>query len=102
MQASKTATGGSNAIALAEVLRVRSERLHRFPLGVDPRFQREYVLQLRASMLADIPEREIANVHAMNYKRTGDAQDIGGIIRAEFPVLAEDGDALALEEMVEE
>ena len=102
MQASKTAIGSSNAIALAKVLRVRRERLHCRLLGVDSRLQHEHVSQLRAAMLADIPEREITNVHAMDHKRTGDAQDIGGIIRAELPVLAQDSDAIPLEELVED
>ena len=52
-------------------------------------------------MLADIPERKIANIHAMDDKRAGDAQDVGRIVRAEFLILGEDGDPLALKEMVE-
>jgi hypothetical protein len=38
-------------------------------------------------MLADIPEREIAVVHAMNDKRAGDTQNVRRIVRAEFLVL---------------
>ncbi len=102
MQASKTATEGSNAIVLPEVLGVLGQRLHRRPLGVDPRLQREHVLQLRAAMLADISERQFADVHAMNNKRAGDAQDIRCIVRTEFLLLGDDSNPLALEEMAED
>src|SRR5438132_10705566 len=37
------------------------QRGHRLSLGVDLRLQRQYVLQLRTAVLADIPEGEVAN-----------------------------------------
>src|SRR5262245_11329233 len=101
MQASKTATEGSNAIALPEVLGILSECLHCLLLSVDLRLQRQHVLELRAAMLADIAEREIADIHAMNDKGTGDAQDARRVVRAELLVLREDGNTPALEETAE-
>src|ERR1700732_5399862 len=97
MQASKTATESSNVIALLEVLGIFGERLHRGLLGVDLCLQFQHVLQLRTTMFADIAERQIANVHAMNDERAGDAEDARRIVRAKFLVLGEDGDPLALE-----
>ena len=70
MQASKTATEGSNAIALREVLGVLGKPLQRLPLGVHLRLQGQYVLQLGTAVLADISEGEIANVHAMHDERS--------------------------------
>ena len=61
MQASKTATAGSNAIALAEVLGILGQRRHRRLLGVELGLQRQHVFQLRPAMLSDVPTaREIA------------------------------------------
>jgi hypothetical protein len=45
MQESKTAIDGSNAMATREVLGVVGERLHRRLLSVDPRLQRQHILQ---------------------------------------------------------
>ena len=101
MQASKTATEGSNAIAPPEVLGVLGQRLHRRPLGVDLRLQRQHVLQLRPPMLSDIPERQIADVHPMNHERAGDAQKVGRSVWAELLVLGEDRDPFTLKEMAQ-
>jgi hypothetical protein len=99
MQASKTATEGSNAIALPEVLGVLGQRLQRRLLGVDLCLQRQHVLQLRPPMLSDIPERKIANVHPMDDARTGDNQDVGRIVWAELLILGEHSDPFPLKEM---
>src|SRR3954468_14995609 len=101
MQASKTATEGSNAMALSEVLSVLGECLHGRLLGVDPHLECEHVRQLGAAVFADKPERQIANVHAMDDKRARDAQDSRCVIRAEFLVLGEHCNAAALNEMTE-
>src|ERR1700693_6241964 len=101
MQASKIATEGSNAIALPEILGILGERLHRCLPGIDPRLQRQHVFQLRAAMLADIAEREVADVHAMHDERARDTQNVRRVVRTELPVLGQDGDTLALEEMAE-
>ena len=89
-KASKTATEGSNAIALPEVLGILSERLHRLSLGVHLCLQCQHVLQLRAAMLADISEWQIANIHAMHHARSGDSKDVCCVIRTEFLILGED------------
>src|SRR6266702_5015020 len=101
MQESKTAIDGSNAIAPPEVLSVVGECLHCRSLRVGPRLQRQHLLELRAAMLADISEREVACVHAMNDQRSRDSQDICRVVRTEFPILGEDRDTLPLEEMAD-
>ncbi len=101
MQASKTATDGSNAIAPPEVLGVLGQRFHRRPLGVDLCLQRQHVLQLRPAMLSDIPEGKVADVHSMDDERTGDAQDVGCVVWAELLILGKHGDSSALNKMAE-
>src|SRR5208283_157393 len=101
MQASRTATVGLNAIVLPKVLGVFGQRLHRRLLGVDPRLQRKNVLQPRPAVLADIPERTIANVHPVDDERTGDPEDVSGIVWTQLLVLDEDSDTLPLDKMVE-
>src|ERR1043166_3877659 len=56
-------------------------------------------VKLGAAVLADIAEREITDVHTMNDPRARDAQDVGGLVRAELLVLSKHGDALALKQM---
>jgi hypothetical protein len=94
MQESRTAIDGSNAIAPPEVLCVVGERFHCRSLRVSPRLQRQYVLKLRAAMLANISEREVASVHAMHDQRSRDSQDVCRVVRAEFLILGEDRDTL--------
>src|SRR5437899_2787051 len=101
MQASKTATEASSAMALPEVLGVLGERLHRGLLGLNPRLQRQYVLDLRAAVLADISERQVADIHAMYDQRPGDSQNVSRVVRTEFLILGEDGDTFSLKKMAE-
>src|SRR5882724_6030250 len=101
MQESKTAIDGSNAIAPPKVLCVVGERLHCRSLRVSPRLQRQHVLQLRAAMLANISEREVAYVHTMHDQRSRDSQDICCVVRTEFLILSDDRDTLTLQEMAE-
>src|SRR5712664_1307986 len=101
MQESKTAIDGSNAIAPPKVLSVVGERFHCRSLRVSPRLQRQHVLKLRAAMLANISEREVASVHVMHDQRSRDSQDICRVVRTELLILGEDRDTLALEEMAE-
>src|ERR1700704_241474 len=81
MQESKTAIDGSSAIAPPKVLSVVGERFHCRSLRVSPRLQRQHVLELRAAMLANISEREVASVHAMHDQRSRDSQDICRVVR---------------------
>ena len=94
MQASKTATEGSKAIALPEVLGILSERLHRLPLSVHLCLQCQHVLQLRPAVLSHISERKLADVHPMHDQRTGDTQDVRGIVWTKFPILGKERDPL--------
>src|SRR6267378_6844382 len=101
MQESRTAIDGSNAIAPPKILCVVGERFHCRSLRFSPRLQRQHVLKLRAAMLADISEREVASVHAMHDQRSRDSQDICRVVRTELLILGEDRDTLPLEEMAE-
>src|SRR5262245_1365136 len=49
-------------------------------------------------MLADIPKRQIAQIHPVDNERAGDPQNVGCVVRAEFSVFREHGDSLALKE----
>src|SRR5947207_9254329 len=101
MQASKTATDGSSAMAPPEVLGVLGERFHCGLLGLDPRLQCKYVLELCAAMLADIPERQVADVHAMNDQWSGNSQDVSRVVWTELLILGEDSDTFPQEEVTE-
>src|SRR5207237_7529215 len=101
MQASKTATDGSSAMAPPEVLGVLGERFHRGLLGLDPRLQCQYVLQLRTAMFADISVRQVADVHAMHDERSRNTQDVSRVVWTELLILGEDSDTFPLEEMAE-
>src|SRR6516165_10095914 len=101
MQASKTATEGSSAMAPPEILGVFGERLHRGLLGFDPHLQRQYVLQLCTTMLAHISKWQITDVHAMYDEWSRDSKNVGRVVRAELLIFREDGDPFALEEMAE-
>jgi hypothetical protein len=68
-----------------ERLGILRQRIESRPLGIDLCLQRQHVSQLRTTVFADIPEWEIADVHAMNDERAGDTQDIHCIVRAEVP-----------------
>ncbi len=81
MQASKTATEGSNAMALFEVLGIVSERLHGGGLRVDLGLQGEDVFQRCATMLPDIAKGEIADVHAVHHQRRRDADGMPATVR---------------------
>jgi hypothetical protein len=61
-------------MAPPEVLGILGERLHRGVLGLDPHLQYQHVLELCAAMLTDIPEGQVADVHAMNDQRSGNSQ----------------------------
>src|SRR5271165_6470440 len=54
-----------------------------------------------SGVLADIPERKIANVHPVDDERTGDPEDVSGIVWTQLLVLDEDSDTLPLDKMVE-
>ena len=83
------AADGSNAVAPPEVLGVVGECLHCCLLGLDPRLQRQDVLQLRTAVLADISERQVPEVHPMHDQWSGDSQDICRVVWTEFLVLGE-------------
>jgi len=47
-------------------LRILRERVECRLLGLDLRFERQHILQLRATVLADISKRQVADVHAVH------------------------------------
>jgi hypothetical protein len=81
MQASKTTTEGSNAMALFEVLGIVGERLHGRELRVDFGLQGEDVFQRCPTMLPDVAKGEIADVHAVHHQRTRDADGMPPTVR---------------------
>jgi hypothetical protein len=86
-------------MAPLQVLRVLGECRHCSPLSIDSGLQRKDVPQLRSAVLAHIPEREIADIHAMDDKRTRDSEDARRIVRAEFLIFCKDCNPFALEQM---
>jgi hypothetical protein len=50
-------------------------------------------------VLAHIPEREIAVVHAMDDKRTRDSEDVCRMVRAAFLIFSKDSNPFTLEQM---
>jgi hypothetical protein len=52
-------------------------------------------------MLTDISERQISDVHPMNDQRSRDSQDVCRVVRTDFLLLGEHGDAFALKKMDE-
>lgn len=101
MQASQIAMDGLNAMAPPEILGIRSKSFHRCLLRIDLCLKRQHVLQLRPAVFSDIAKRKITDVHPMDDKWTGNAQDVGRVIWTEFLLLGEDGNPLTLEEGTE-
>ena len=88
-------------MALPEIVGILRKSRHRRPLGVEPRLQRQHVLQFCPTVPSDTSKRKIADVHPVDDKRTRNAQDRSRIIGAEFLILGEDRDALATEKMTQ-
>src|SRR5581483_12231671 len=98
MQASKTATTGLNAMAAMEILGVVDQIFHRLALDVELLLQRQDILERGTTMLADVAEGKIADVHAVHDERARDAEDGGCLGRAQLLIFREDCHALATEQ----
>jgi hypothetical protein len=52
-------------------------------------------------MLADVAKRQIADVHAVDHQRAGNAKNASRVVRAQFLIFGQDSDPFALGEMAE-
>src|SRR4030081_3487460 len=80
------------------VLRQRIEsRLLRIHFG----FQRQHIRQSGASVLTNIAEWEIADVHAMYDQWSGDAENARYVVRTQLLIFGQNRDAFASKQVAE-
>src|SRR3954465_4379296 len=78
-----------------EVVHVFGERRKRLALEIELLLQGKHIGELRAPVLADVAEGEVADLHPVDNERARDAEDRGSVVRAHLLVFGKDRDLVA-------